>query len=305
MKFFYNNKPIEEQKELVDELFLNGSEFSHVLFSKMSKINQNLKFGYFQGTKNGKPTQLFCLIKSEGENNNSFFLINGERVIIKNMIHEISKKYEISDLSFEILKSPGTINNYFNVKKYNKAEEILKDFYSLDLDISVKDKIGGDYRLVIVSNSDMTIGEHLHIDELMLFQGETKIGYLKAKYTTPNIMLQHGIDPSKKDHFKNEATVDFSRVTPEHMNKGLGYVMYFHMAKHLNAKGISFRQSTICSNEAKRLWNGITHNWNEQVFQKDKKSFDKKVKVSFLSIGQDCLLYFKNRKPHIVNKPKI
>ncbi len=305
MKFFYNSIPVDEQKELVEELLLNGSEFAHVLYSKMSPINPNLKISSLNGIQNDSPINLFLLVNSDGICNNSFFSINGERVIFKNIISELSNKYGISNLQQQPIYNPNTINKNFTLNKYKKAEKILEGFYQVDLDRTVKDKLGSEYRLVIVSNSDMTIGEHLHVDELMLFQGETKIGYLKAKYTTPEIMEKHGVPKNTKDDFKNEATVDFSRVNPDYMNKGLGYIMYFYMAQHLNSKGISFRQSTICSNEAKRLWQGIEHNWSEQVLNKDKKVFNKKVKISFLSIGQDCLLYFKDRKPHIVNKPKI
>ncbi len=300
MHFFYEKKDIWQQKELMEELIFPGAEFAHILYEKMGQTSPNIKLASFNGIKNGEPIQIFCLANQDEDGEfNSFITAKGHRGISKFIFQDFEQKYGISNISLNILQEPNSLIPHLKPETYQKAKEILTDFYQVGLDTITYDRENNSYRLVIVSNADMTIGEHLVVDELTLFQGNKKVGYLKAKYTTPELMEMHEIPKDKKDLFKNEATVDYSRLLPEFMNKGLGYIMYFHMAQHLNEKGVEFRQSTVCSDQAQRLWKGIETHWENNTRQEKKKTFNKSVKVSFLSIGKDAVLAFENNQPKI------
>lgn len=305
MKFFYQNKSIYQQKEIKKDLIYPGAEVAYILANKMLSVNPTMKLVAFEGKKeDGSISRMFSLLKHNSYGHESIINIDGEMGLDWGVPKDIKdnlqiKEYEIKDVTLNDLEP------FLNLHLYEMAHSILKNFYIIQLDKKVQDRNGDEYRLVIISNADTTIGEHLYIDELKLFKGNQEIGYLKAKYTTPELMKQHGIPKSKKDDFKNQATIDFSNLEYPYRNKGLGYVMYFHMAQHLNSKGIDFRQSTICSDSAQRLWKSIEVNFSDNVTTKYKKVFDEKVKVSFLSIGQDCSLSFTDKKPTIHKKLNV
>lgn len=302
MKLFYKDQPVENNKELLAELEFPGAEFIQILYEKISSIEKNLKIFCIEGNINdGSKKQLFVLIEPNENIKKYYMSADGVCSLSKYAIERFESEYglkniEVKESSIQVLESrvaPST---------YEKAYEVLKDFYLINTDKKVEDKLGNKYRLVIISNSDMTIGEHLHVDELMLFDGDKKIGYLKAKYTTDDIMKLHGVE--KDNFFLNQATVDYSKLTDEYKNKGLGYIMYFHMSQHLSKKGIEFRQSTLCSDEAQLLWSGINRHWQENVQTRQMKSGSKNVNVLFLSIGEESMLAFENNKP-VINKKSL
>lgn len=301
MKLFYDKEPIKENKNLFDQLQVPGVEFAHILYNKISPIEKNVDIAYFEGEmEDGSKKKLFvlnqptmigeCYIGANGVFSMSSFLIRHLEEIhdVKNIVIKKSSMQECEDKINPVI--------------YAKADQTLKDFYVVDVNKTVEDKLNNKYRLVIVGNADMTIGEHLCVDELMLYDGDTKIGYLKAKYTTPELMTLHGVETEK--FFLNQATIDYSSLKDEYKNKGLGYVMYFHMSQYLQKKGVEFRQSTLCSKKAQLLWNGINKHWSEHIEIRKIKSGSQEVNVSFLSIGQDCVFSFQNNKPTINNKLK-
>lgn len=116
------------------------------------------------------------------------------------------------------------------------AEKLLKeDFSMLGKKHSKQDKI--DY--LTQKNIEFT-NENLNI----VFQLKMKM--IKEEYKAYK---------KKNTYFDNMASVDFSRVETEGL--GLGKQMYFKMAQHLNKKGVTFRASTLQSDEAKNLWDSI------------------------------------------------
>lgn len=298
MKLFYKREPLQDNKDLVAQLELPGAEFAHILYGKIAPIEKDVKVAYMEGTADdGSKKKLFILADSK----NRYISADGTFSLSKYSLEYIEKQHNLKNV--ELKESNfSELEIHINPTVYKKAYEILKDLYITSIDKTVEDKLGNNYRLVIVNNADMTIGEHLNVDELMLFDGEKKIGYLKAKYTTSKLMKLHGVEG--KDFFLNKATIDFSNLDGEYKNRGLGYVMYFHMSQHLSQKGISFRQSTLCSDEAQVLWNGINNHWAENVKIKQIKSGKENIPVSFLSIGEDCILSFENNKP-VIKKIKL
>jgi ribonuclease HI len=301
MKLFYKEQPVEDNKDLLTELELPGAEFAQILYSKISPIKKNVKIAYMEGEAvDGSKKQLFILLKLGGARE-GFISADGCFSLSKYALEHIEKKYQLKDIKIKE-SNIEEAESKINPSIYKKAYEILKDFYVVDLDKNVEDKLGNNYRLVIVNNADLTIGEHLKVDELILFDGDKKIGYLKAKYTTPELMRLHGV--AKENHFLNKSTIDFSNLEDDYKNKGLGYVMYFHMSQYLSSKGIKFRQSTLCSDSAQKLWEGINKHWSENVQIKKIENGQQKVNVSFLTIGKDCILSFKDNKP-VIHKKKL
>lgn len=301
MKLFYKKQQIKDNENLITELEDPGAEFAQILYHKISPIKKDVKIAYIEGdTVDGLKKQLFILIQP-GQGRSTFISADGHFSLSRYALEHIEKKYEIKNI--EIKESNiQEVENKINPLTYKKAYEILKDFYVVDIDKVVEDKLGKKYRLAMVSNSDLTIGEHLKVDEIMLFDGEKQIGYLKAKYTTPKLMKLHEVE--KENFFLNQATIDFSNLDDEYKNKGLGYVMYFHMSQYLSSKGVKFRQSTLCSEEAQQLWNGINKHWNKNVKSQQIKNGNTQVNVSFLSIAKDCILSFENNKP-VIQKNKL
>lgn len=169
-------------------------------------------------------------------------------------------------------------------------ELFLSDFFNIMLQKEVQDKYGKTYDLKIVHNSDASIGDNLIVDEIFLYKNKERIGYLKAKYTTQEI-CQKINEELKNDVFLDEATVDYSFLDDNYKNKGLGYVMYFHMSQYLNSKGIKFRASSLQSNEARQLWAGIQKHWKNHIY-KNKNSI-------FLDILPEMNLEFINQQPII------
>lgn len=301
MKLFYKDQLIEDNQSLLTELESPGAEFAQILHSKISPIKKEVKIAYMEGElADGTKKQLFVLLQP-AKVGNTYISADGVCSLSKYAINSLEKKYQLKNIEIKETNAEE-VESRINPTTYKKAYEILKDFYVVDLDENVEDKLGNKYRLVIVNNADLTIGENLKVDELMLFDGDKKIGYLKAKYTTPELMRLHGVE--KEDVFLNQATIDFSNLDDDYKNKGLGYVMYFHMSQYLSCKGIEFRQSTLCSDSAQGLWNGINKNWSKNIQVRQMNNGREKVNVSFLSIGEDCILSFKNNKP-IIQKKKL
>lgn len=301
MKLFYKDQFIEDNQDLLAELELPGAEFVQILYSKISPIKKDVKIAYMEGEAvDGSKKQLFILLQHK-EIRATYISADGCCSLSKYSINSIEKKYQLKDI--EIKESNmEEVESRINPSTYKKAYEILKDFYVVESNKSVEDKKGNKYRLAIINNADLTIGEHLKVDELMLFDGDKKIGYLKAKYTTPELMKLHGVE--KESYFLNQATIDFSNLEDDYKDRGLGYVMYFHMSQYLSSKGIQFRQSTLCSDSAQKLWDGISKHWSENVQVKKMKSGHQQVNVSFLSIGADSILAFENNKP-VIHKNKL
>lgn len=192
-------------------------------------------------------------------------------------------------------------NSYpnFDTEKLNQAKELISDFFNVKASGKIVDKYNKEYSFYIVQNADPSIGDRLVVDQVYLYDGDKQIGYLKAKYTTKDISQKLGM-VEKKDIFMNTATIDFSRIEEDYWGRGLGYCMYFEMSKHLTSQKIGFRASSIQTESAQGLWNGITNHFSEYI--KNKKVSDKIL--PFLKIGQDCIMAFIDEKPVITSKKK-
>ena len=250
---------------------------------------------------------------------------------------------EISTISHNEISYLDFIEKYkLQSKKLQQTRQLLDNFFNLVDEGILYDKNKQPYYYQLVQNSDMNIGENLIVDELLLYKIKEEvtdlfigkkvtssklkllgndniepIGYLKAKYTTNDIVeyLEKKLDenfpvvktpvsiknknkPKEISPFLNLATIDYSHIDEPFKNKGLGYAMYFHMAKHLNRKNIEFRQSSLNSEYATRLWQGIQKHWKDNITLKPFMN----THLCFLSIGSESVLQFKNSKPVIKTK---
>ncbi|NCQ51613.1 hypothetical protein GW796_06910 [archaeon] len=302
MKFFYKDKLLDDQKDIINELLVTGCEFSNILYEKIKPVLKNIRIGCFEGKVGNITKQRYILLIPTANNDYTYFSIQGERNLSKYSYQTLQNEMKVDNLSLRLVDDYNEVINKINKVTHIKATNILNSFYHIETNTTSVDKHNNKYNIQIISNTDSTIGEDLYVDELLLFDGNKKIGYLKAKYTTDEYSKLYNVDiTSSAKIFINKATVDYSKLSDEYKNRGLGYVMYFHMAQHLNNKGIQFRQSTICSHAAQLLWDGINTNLIDYVTNSKIKVSNGFKNISFLSIGHDCILEFKNNKP-IVSK---
>ena len=159
---------------------------------------------------------------------------------------------------------------------------------------TIFDKNNEPYEIKIIKNADATIGAELIVDSLFLFHQDKLIGYLKVKYCTQDV-LNKMYKKTEDSNFYNKDGVDYSFIEDNYKNKGLGYAMYFHMAQHLDSEGVDFRQSTLQSSYAQRLWTGIEKHWEKHI---ETHTFSK-TNCSFLKMTQDLELYSQDNKPKI------
>jgi hypothetical protein len=244
----------------------------------------------------------------------------------KKILKEIQEQYpNVTKFSYSEITEKEFQSNYsINENKYSEATHLLQDFFNLKETGFLLDKNGQQYYYQIVHNADMTIGDTVIIDQLYLYTIDKTnhtnnltenninlnnitpllkpIGYLKTKYTTIDIL-------HKLAHNQNESANALSTIQSNYKsknrpkesdpflnkNKGLGYSMYFHMAKYLNNHNLEFRQSSMNSDSATQLWTGIQKHWEDNITVKPFLTHS----LCFLSIGQDTILNFENNKPVI------
>ncbi len=270
MEFYYQDKPLNEK--LINLLKIDGLEFSYEFWKKVSCIQD-----CYAAIVQDEGIQKFGIIKD-----NSCWNVERARLCEK-----IIKKVNFEDYLSQM--SP---------EKIALSHEILKDVFNLKVHKKILDKKGEQYDLMIVDNADISIGDCLIIDQVFLLKDTKVIGYLKAKYATEKTMTQFGLTGNfKTDPFFNKATTDYSLLTPEYQNLGLGYQMYFHIAQYLNQKGIQFRESINLSPKAKRIWQKMEEHWPESIEEKKIKFGSKVQSLNFLKIGQNHHLCFENEKP--------
>lgn len=227
----------------------------------------------------------------------------------------------------QIKKSKQVLADFFNLKEQGTLTDKYNNIYHYKIienaDPTIGDIVVVDQLLLFKLKSPCSNKTHEQelYNSINGIEGSynlEQVGYLKVKYTTNNIintlqkdnLLSEANSSHKKNQnipirpdeiFLNTATIDFSRVEPEYQNKGLGYAMYFYMAQHLNKNGIEFRQSTMNSDSASRLWKGMEQHFSENV---EIRSFLSK-NLAFLAIGEDSTLSFNNLKPIISSSKKF
>lgn len=306
--FYKDGYLTKEQKDY----FENSPEFIYALYEKMSLAPNNYLGAFIGIDKNEK--ELISIpelistyddgkfsghININGAYNNSAYQSELKKMQEKN---DNCINLKIVALSKEEYKNKFILNE----EKLKKAKEILSDFFNLKETGTLKDKNGEVYHFKIIQNADPSIGSTLIVDNLLLLKenGE-EIGFIKVKYTTEEILEKLNVsEQEKKDNvFLNIAGVDFSKIREDFRNLGLGYSMYFQMAQYLTKNNIYFRQSSLNSEKAVRLWNGINQHWAKFILI-EKGEVSKKT-VSFLKIGEDCMLSFENNRPIITKKNRV
>lgn len=274
----------------------NPLEFALVLAEKFNDF-PDYSTGFLKAKdKNGEEKILKPIIYDT--KSLTYLTKDGERALSKYFINSISKNNP-GFTNFSLI--PSDISHLKpNTTIQKKMKDLLADFFNIKVKKEIIDKNGRKYHIKIVNNADDSIGASLIVDTLFLYDGDKRVGYLKAKYTKKDFIKKFYDDincsEAKADKlFVDMASVDYSKLENEYQNKGLGYVMYFHMAQHLESEGIKFRSSTIQSPLAQRLWSGINKNWGEYI---DQKKTNKK-NCFFLSMTKDLELYFEDNTPKI------
>lgn len=305
MEFLFKGKSLNHNKEILESILSPGYDFATIVYDKLKQTNSSVKMVKMDGLdKSGKILKEFFVVVPIISQNTFYYInANGQKAFSQYGISLLKNKYNLSSLYVNEIENIYEYKNRSNPKARSYSQEILKDFYIIKKQELVKDKSNNEYKLIIVENADLSIGEHLYVDELMLFKGQRKIGYLKAKYAPGDKIESYSVENPKKDLFYNKATIDYSFLEDEFKNKGLGYVMYFHMAQHLTNKSIDFRQSTLCSESAQKLWLGIEKHWQFMIHKE--QIGNPKTNVRFLKVGQDCVLEFMENKPVVKMKNKI
>lgn len=248
--------------------------------------------------------------------------------------NEFIQKYPLNNE--KVQKAQALLDNFFNLESqgilYDKSKEPYYYQIVCNSDINIGENLIVDELLLYKIKDEIRESfdnKRTLASKLKLIDRDSieSIGYLKVKYTTNEIVqfldqkLQENYpdatstmtikssNVSSKNNnklkevspFLNVAGIDYSNINEPYKNKGLGYSMYFQMAKYLTLKDIEFRQSSINSQYAKRLWEGIQKHWKDNITLKPFMNNN----LCFLSIGQDCILDFKNSQPVIKTNKKL
>lgn len=237
---------------------------------------------------------------------------------------DLIEKYKLD--SEKLQQSRQLLDNFFNLVEEGILYDKNKQPYYYQLvqnsDMNIGENLIIDELLLYKIKediSDLFIGKKVTPSKLKMLNKDNieSVGYLKAKYTTSDIVelldkklndnfpvvktpvsIKNKNKPKEISPFLNLATIDYSHIDEPFKNKGLGYAMYFHMAKYLNLKNIEFRQSSLNSEYATRLWQGIQKHWKDNITLKPFMN----TNLCFLSIGSESILQFKNSKPIIKTK---
>lgn len=259
-----DNKSEQVSRELVVVLEVNDN--------KVFKIEQYNKLGSFNNLEEKSYTKTIS---------------NFEAIDIKDI------ENKLNNFSFEYYeKAKKELENYFNIAANGNIKDKHGDIYSYHIIENADNTIGANVVLdkIIISKDNEEVGyvkikyTNLTIDEdcskipyslldKKNITNEDKQFYLsrqKIEFNDDNIDIlfnllktetKENLKKYKKDHtnkiFDNIATVDYSRVYDGHQGKGLGKEMYVTIAKHLNNKGIKFRNSSLRSDSAKGLWSKL------------------------------------------------
>lgn len=286
MKFFYKDKEINRRDEICNQLIKNGSELASVIFEKLQDTDESYKIFRHDYTK-------------EGDSHFDFFVgsvRNGEISTIFTPVGELifsrlskSKYGAVSEVTLDNVKS------HINPETLEIAQEIYGSYCKKVLEKKVTDKFGEEYTLKIIENSDTALSNDLYLNTVLLFKENKVVGYLKSCYTTPELSSKYS-DKDKSPDFLNVANVDYSRINDNFKGRGLGYIIYFHMAQFLNQNGIEFRQSTMCSDSATRVWDKMKELWPENI--QEKQVFGGNIR-KFLAIGKEYNLEFVENRPQV------
>ena len=184
-------------------------------------------------------------------------------------------------------------NMKLNEEKLNEAQALVRNIFIIKNESDIVDKLGESYQIKIIKDADPTISSYVVVDKLVLIKNGEEIGFVKVKYTTPEIVKKLGMQANEM--FLDIATIDYSWLEHDYRNRGLGYSMYVAIAKHLKSEGLRFRSSMLQSSQAKQLWSGIHEHFARHI------EFDtiNNTQVAFLTIGEDCMLYFNQGKPEL------
>ena len=257
--------------------------------------------------------------------------VNDERYISENGVRSINGfmfKKDFEDQGFEkperlILKNS---EESLDVDRtiVEKVKESIKDNFILVKEFTLTDKNGDDYQAIYKRNNDPTINFPAIVDEINVYKDGEKVAYLMAKYYSDESVkkakeMGEKVDSDVIDRFLNKATIDYIRVEDgckskeNYQGRGLATLMYLNMAQLCNENGMSFRSSTIRSDDAKNVWKGMRSLVGNKYVKKDalKNGYGKDEEIYYLTPPQnqsfhdykDTKEYFKNLKSIQKRKP--
>lgn len=297
MDFFIKpGEILDRRSDEYQKMIKTGAELACLIYEKQKGVKSNRFIIQHDYLKDGIPNTRYLCGVIENDKVTSYFSPDGERS------GSALDRDNITNSSFKVVNVED-VKEKINPETMKIVENIYGSFFIEKKSFTVKDKEGEEYLVKIVENSDSTIGDVLYIDELLIFKNNERIGYLKAKYTTPELLKNYnGIS---SDAFNNIASIDYSRLLDNYKGRGLGYVMYFHMAQYLNEKDIEFRQSTLCSPSAQRLWDALDKNCSDLIEERNWKAGINDFKmVKFLNIPKELTLTFDNGTPKVITGKK-
>lgn len=294
---FYKREYIHK-KELDEFKDKYSYEFAYALYQKTKDISDSYNLGFIISEKNGIKTIEYPVITCD----DSYWYSDGFENISTLEKRYVLEKYECDSLSISKVTEKDflKLSKPLDTVKVEKAKKLLIDFHNIQhIEENIKDKNGDIYTIKIIENADPKVENQFIVDKLLLLKNNRQIGFVNAIYCTPYHLSQIVYDEHIHGPLErfNIATINMSRLDESFTNKGLGYVMYYNIAKHLNKKGIEFRSSTLQSDNAIRLWDGISKHFKDYVKH---DLLNKQDVVSFLKVGVDTILNFVDNKPNIV-----
>lgn len=228
--------------------------------------------------------------------NNSFYL------------KSLEKRYpNHSDLLIEDVNINLKIKNQ---AFYNRAEELIKDYYKLENSVIVNDKEGKQYRIDVYSHTDTVLDEFLTQDSLFIYDLETneKIGHIKAKYS--NTEMYNFYYPTVIHEFLNDVNKDYiieNCESKEDILKSLekkGYIRdvdYSNIDKSFKkAEQKLYKRQKEYIDDSRERWINVATTEYSKLQSRD-PFFDSENKVDYRNKGLAQLMYFYMAK-HFTSK---
>lgn len=176
----------------------------------------------------------------------------------------------------ETCESIEVTNEDLYSESVNKAVEKLKDigFAEPIFNKKIYDKNGEEYSVEHYKGADFTLSNSALVGDVTFLKKDREtIGYVLTKYfDIEAVKKNYNINEISLDLFKKEyklfnktAVVDYSRISEDYQNLGLGKELYYTIIDSFLERKMGFRSSTIQSKEAKRLWESIKREYSNNV----------------------------------------
>ncbi len=254
--------------------------------------------------------------------------VNNERYISENGVRSAGGFFFKQDYEEQGLENPQKLFLKESKKELNvdrniveKVKESIKDNFIPVKEFTLTDKYGESYQAICKRNNDPTINFPAIVDDISVYKNGEKIAYLMSKYYSEASVkkakeMGEDIDNFVIDRFLNKATIDYVRVEEDYQKRGISTLMYLNIAQIVNENNMTFRSSTIRTDDAKGVWENMKETFGDKHVKKEtiKNGYGDDESVYYLTPPQnqnfhdykEMKSYFSSLdKPKRTKKPKL